>query len=170
MQRCAALICGVLMAGGATACAHHTSSLTLSSRGASALAQTTSSTSAAQAATSTTSTDSSTTSTSAATTSSPVTTTTLDPLTAATPAITTALEAYGHNPAYAACVITQLGQQFTGTRLAFAIAVLSLKNATDQQLTTAVASSGISDTDKQDMPDALHAIADTCASTEHPGG
>ncbi len=97
------------------------------------------------------------------------TTTTAAPqLVAATPAITAALHAKGHSNAYATCVITHVGLQFRSTQLAFAIAVLSLQNATDQQLQAAVAATGISDDDKADIPDDLHAIADTCASTEAP--
>lgn len=63
-----------------------------------------------------------------------------------------------------------IGQQFKGTQLAFAIAVESANYSSDQQLQTAVGATGIKDADKADIPGDLHAIADTCASTEHPNG
>ncbi len=161
-------ILGAALAVSAFGCAHQ-SNVTLKTRSASAVASTSTISQGATSSTAgqtTTSTGISTTSTSAPTS----TTVSADPLAAATPAITAALEAYGHNAAYAACVIQQVGEQFTGTQLKFAIAILSLVSPTDAQTQAAVAATGISDADKADMPDNLHAIADGCASTEHPNG
>jgi hypothetical protein len=165
------LALAIVLVLGLTACSHQ-SNVTLKTRSANAANVATSST-LPEGATSSTSAQSPSTTISDSTTSSPAPTSTTvatDPLTTATPAITSALQSLGHTPAYAACVITQIGQQFTGTQLAFAIAVLSMASPTAAQTQAAVAATGISDADKADMPDNLHAVADTCASNDYPNG
>lgn len=85
---------------------------------------------------------------------------------AARPSIVAGVVSSGESEALANCVADSLPSAFQGPELAFAIAVLALSNAPEEELVEAIARSGIDRDTTGALPDRVGSLFDGCRSVD----
>jgi hypothetical protein len=90
----------------------------------------------------------------------------VDPITAATAAITKALVDDGHTPTYAACVVSTAASQFSGNEAVFVAGALALGHPTDSGPVDQLKAIPLTDAEKADVPDHMQAVYNLCASSD----